>query len=1174
MRPSTFTTLTIVGTSIPDGVTLSGCGTLKKVTLDNRIKKIPDEFFKNCTNLSEITFSPSVNTIGKYSFYNTAITSFTVPSGVTVIPESAFEWCKQLVSFTFHNGVHTIGFRAFKDCAKLASLDLPDSILLLNEEAFANCTSVKSVVIPSKISSLPNYLFSGCSSLSSVTLPDRVKKLGHYVFSGTAIRSFTFPATVTEDEGAFSGCKTLTEIHYHDGMTKIGPLAGCSALTSVVIPNGISELPIGLFDGCSKLVGFVFPEGITEIPSYCFARCSSFTEIVVPETVTEIGELAFYQCTKLQKVVLPDGVTKFGRDAFSGSPALSEINLPSSLTEIGMNAFKDCKGLTSIVFPSSLALIREWAFSGSGLTSVTLDCTEVDVYRLAFSNCTSLASVDLGGHPRFWEQVFQNCSSLETVIFREGVTAISSEMFAGCPLISELNFPSTLTYIGDDAFSNCTLLTSLTLPAAMTTMKSAALRGCTSLSTLTLLASGLSVNVQYIPLTTLIVGEGVEVIASGLCKNVTGLTSLTLPDSLRVISNQAFYGCTALESVVFPAALETIGDEAFRKTALTSVSFSSPALTIGDSAFRECAALLTANFGDGEVSTAGYSFDGCTALAALTGTAGLSVRDQTDFPTRFETVERGMHFFLSTLLYVENDYIDSIVEIPDNVTMIAAGAFRDCTIIREVHFPDGLKTISPSAFQNCTRLQRVELPASVTLLGESAFEGCTALTEIVFPEQLETIPSRVIYGCSQLTTVTLGEALREVASDVYFPLNYYQSSGISKRIFYTVNYSGTAEAWSAVQTNGSFFESCTIVCTDRRIVQPVLSGNATSGTYVIDSDLTMTLKGNGSGIYEHDFSSISKNTGTVRRLVISEGITELMSKSTNFDTSVSLPALEEVVFPSTLRSFSIDSFSQTPWYQSATFYDENGLYILNGSVIRARGDLSGVIELPAGLTYIGRQAFSGCKNLTEVRLPSGVTGIGEEAFLGCSALAYVNFPEGLTSLGRNAFYGCRVLNGVVLPSTLRTMGATPFLSCDALEELTIPEGVRGFSLIASQCPNLKKLILNGPVKESDRLVWYCEKLEFVIVGEGSTALGENAIYSCGALRAIVIPATVTKIDCISVSTGVYFRSSSNLETVRTAISKLRRLGGRMPETYLYSETEPATAGYWHYDENGQPVLWD
>lgn len=1168
--PSTFTTLHVIGSSIGKGITLSGCHTLTTVTLDERITMIPDNYFKSCVNLTDIEYSPEVTSIGKFAFSNTGLRSFTVPAYVTEIPEDAFFLCKQLASVTFHGDVKTIGREAFKNCTKLASLNLPANLRTLGESAFEGCASLKSVVIPSTLTSLPRYLFAGCSSITEIELPQTVRTLEYGAFSGTSIRSFAFPATVTADYGAFVSCKTLTEIRFHDGMTSIGPLSGCTGLTSVELPREYGELPLSLFQGCTKLVEAVLPEGITLIPEYCFSGCTALTEFTIPETVTDLANYAFDKCTNLRDIVLPDGLKTLGRQCFHACTSLSVIHLPDSLTEIGALAFQDCTGITQMIWPASLELIGEWAFSGSGLTSLTLRSdTRITVSRWAFEKCRSLKSIEISGNVLFYDRVFQNCSALETVVFGDGVTAVASEMFDGCPLISSLTFPASLGAIGWNAFHGCTLLTSLTLPEGLTNVDSSAFSGCTSITTVTLLASGLNLNTSVFPLTTLIVGEGVEVLAPGLCKNQTALISVALPESLRVISEQAFYGCTALESVAFPAALEIVGDEAFRRTGLTSISFSSNSLTIGNSAFRDCTAVSGVDFGDGAVTTTGYSFYGCTALTELSGIAGLSVRDRTDFPERFQSVEGGMHFFASTLLFVENDYIDSVVTIPDNVKIIATDAFRDCTVIREVRFPAGLKTISPSAFQGCTRLQRVELPAGLTSLGESAFEGCTALTEIVFPDQLETVPSRVIYGCGKLETVTLGSAIREIASDVYFALNYYQNTGLTKRTFYIVNYPGTAEEWSAVLTNGSFFESCTIVCTDRRIAQPVFSGSATSGTYVIDSDLTMTLTGNNKGLYEQDLFGITNKTQKVRRLVISEGVTELIFKS-----SVVFTSLEEVIFPSTLVSFPINSFTNTPWYQNGTFYDENGLFILNGSLIRAQTDLVGVLELPAGLTYIGTNAFASCRDLTEVRIPSGVTGIGESAFSGCSALAYVNFPEGLISIGRNAFSGCKALNGVVLPSTLRKMGDSPFSLCDSLEELTIPAGVREFSLIASHCPNLKTLIVNAPVKESDRVVWYCSALEVVIVGEGSTALGESAIYDCSALRAIVIPATVTKVDCISLSTGLYFRSASNLETVKTAISKLFRLGGKMVNTYLYSETQPASAGYWHFDENGLPVLWD
>jgi len=56
------------------------------------------------------------------------------------------------------------------------------------------------------------------------------------------------------------------------------------------------------------------------------------------------------------------------------------------------------------------------------------------------------------------------------------------------------------------------------------------------------------------------------------------------------------------------------------------------------------------------------------------------------------------------------------------------------------------------------------------------------------------------------------------------------------------------------------------------------------------------------------------------------------------------------------------------------------------------------IVIPEGVTYISRNAFRNCKELTAVTLPSTLQGIGANAFNGCSALTTVTIPATLTSV--------------------------------------------------------------------------------------------------------------------------------------------------------------------------------
>jgi len=63
------------------------------------------------------------------------------------------------------------------------------------------------------------------------------------------------------------------------------------------------------------------------------------------------------------------------------------------------------------------------------------------------------------------------------------------------------------------------------------------------------------------------------------------------------------------------------------------------------------------------------------------------------------------------------------------------------------------------------------------------------------------------------------------------------------------------------------------------------------------------------------------------------------------------------------------------------------------------------LELPADLTVIEAEAFSGNVQITHVTIPDGVTAIGARAFAGCTNLVSVSLPAG-ADVGEGAFDGC------------------------------------------------------------------------------------------------------------------------------------------------------------------------
>lgn len=50
------------------------------------------------------------------------------------------------------------------------------------------------------------------------------------------------------------------------------------------------------FRGCSSLTSITIPDGVTDVGNYVFCLCSSVTSVTIPDAVTSIGEGAFYKC--------------------------------------------------------------------------------------------------------------------------------------------------------------------------------------------------------------------------------------------------------------------------------------------------------------------------------------------------------------------------------------------------------------------------------------------------------------------------------------------------------------------------------------------------------------------------------------------------------------------------------------------------------------------------------------------------------------------------------------------------------------------------------------------------------------------------------------------------------------------------------------------------------------
>ena len=184
----------------------------------------------------------------------------------------------------------------------------------------------------------------------------KTRSINEGAFAGANLKSIVIPATVTMiNHACFAGCTALTSVKLPDGLTRLGNHW-----------NHANEYNSGCFSGCTSLTSITLPAGLTNIEDNCFARCTSLKSVNVDErqtptgTVTDIqllwdsvGTHCFVGCTSLTSVILPDGISELMRYCFKDCSSLTSITLPKELRTID-SCFEKCTALSKITFKSDV----------------------------------------------------------------------------------------------------------------------------------------------------------------------------------------------------------------------------------------------------------------------------------------------------------------------------------------------------------------------------------------------------------------------------------------------------------------------------------------------------------------------------------------------------------------------------------------------------------------------------------------------------------------------------------------------------------------------------------------------------------------------------------------------------------------------------------------------------
>lgn len=446
------------------------CTGLTSVTLPNTITSIWSNAFSynqtSSPNFNTITIPNSVETIGDYAFYNTAITTLYLGFGVESIGDYAFSasnsvvynvycyayWPPTIQEHTFVNeGGGPYGWH-FRGTLHLLAASYNRYQSTDYWMRFLNITTISgSTAYDAQVGGL-YYMFGPLSSENMVAL---VTNNGNYnCYTNT---SYSVPATVTWRGESFR------VISIEDNAFR-----GSTSVRTLDLSNATN---------------------LTSIGDYACYGCTNLGTVRLSPALTSIGAYAFYNCTYLRTLYTNNSTPPSIQSTTFNTYSTTDVHVPKPADVATYQAapywsnfysshyYTDQKydfytgGIYYLITSSNTVKVvnkygseltfdyGDFSYSGNVTIPATVSWNGT-TYRVtaigaaAFSEARRVNKSSSGETPR-------NQGDLKTVTIGSNVTTIEEYAFYECTGLTRVTLGSGVTSIGINAFNGCTSLTTI-----------------------------------------------------------------------------------------------------------------------------------------------------------------------------------------------------------------------------------------------------------------------------------------------------------------------------------------------------------------------------------------------------------------------------------------------------------------------------------------------------------------------------------------------------------------------------------------------------------------------------------------------------------------------------------------------------------------------------------------